>query len=232
MNKLLNLIVLIKIVLLTSSCDKEFSLNGSTESFFNGAKVYLKAETADKWITLDSCEILHGKFYMNGSADSAFVSALFIGEEAIIPIVIEEGNINLDIDRHNITISGTKLNDALSDFMQKKEQFEQRMYELERMEASLILDGHTAESAAAQIEDDFIMVGDSLDTYVENFIKEHYHNILGPCVFQLLCSAMPYPLMTKQVERLLSGAPEAFLSAPYIVSFIAAAEENKKRMSE
>ena len=158
MNKLLNLIVLIKIVLLTSSCDKEFSLNGSTESFFNGAKVYLKAETADKWITLDSCEILHGKFYMNGSADSAFVSALFIGEEAIIPIVIEEGNINLDINRHNITISGTKLNDALSDFMQKKEQFEQRMYELERMEASLILDGHTAESAAAQIEDDFILV--------------------------------------------------------------------------
>ena len=106
------------------------------------------------------------------------------------------------------------------------------MYELERMEAALILEGHTAESAAVQMEDEFASVGDSLDKYVEDFIKEHYTTVLGPCVFQLLCSAMPYPLMTKQVERLLNDAPESFLSDPYIESFIFAANENKRRMSQ
>lgn len=232
MNKLLNLIVLINLTLFASSCGKQYTLHGNTESYFNGSKVYLKVESGEKWETLDSCEILHGKFRMQGPADSTFVTALFIGDEAIIPVVVEAGEITLDICRHDITISGTELNSALSSFMQTKNQFEQRMYELERMEASLILDGHTAESAAAQTEDNFELVGDSLDTYVEGFIKEHYNTVLGPCVFQLLCSAMPYPLMTKQIEGLLSDAPDSFLSNPYVKSFIAAAEENKRRMSE
>ena len=232
MNKLPSLIVLIEFVLLASSCGKEYTLHGNTGSYFNGSKAYLKVEVTDEWKTLDSCEILHGKFCMRGPADSTFVTALFIGEEAIIPVVVEEGEITLDINRHDITIDGTELNNALSTFMQRKSQFERRMYELERLEASLILDGHTAESAALQMEEQFELVGDSLDTYVESFIKEHYNTVLGPCVFQLLCSSMPYPLMTKQVEELLSGAPESFLSDEYVKSFIAAAEENKRRMSE
>ena len=232
MNKLLSLIILINMSLLTSSCGAEFTLHGNTESYFNGSKAYLKVEAGDDWEALDSCDILHGKFKLQGAADSTFVTALFIGEEAIIPVVVEEGEIKLDISKHSITIGGTTLNSALSEFMQKKSLFEQRMYELERLEASLILDGHTAESAALQMEEQFELVGDSLDTYVESFIKEHYNTVLGPCIFQLLCSSMPYPLMTKQVEELLSGAPESFLSDEYVKSFIAAAEENKRRMSE
>ena len=232
MNKLLSLIVLIKLALFTSSCGAEFTLHGNTESYFNGSKAYLKVESGDDWNTIDSCEILHGKFKLQGAADSTYVTALFIGEEAIIPVVIEEGEIKLDINKHSITIGGTALNNALSDFMQKKNQFEQRMYELERREASLILDGHTAESASSQMEEEFNLVGDSLDSYVENFIKEHYHTVLGPCVFQLLCSTMPYPLMTKQVEKLLDEAPESFLSDEYVKSFIAAADENKRRLNE
>ena len=232
MNKLPSLIVLIEFVLLASSCGKEYTLHGNTGSYFNGSKAYLKVEVTDEWKTLDSCEILHGKFCMRGPADSTFVTALFIGEEAIIPVVVEEGEITLDINRHDITIGGTELNSALSSFMQTKNQFEQRMYELERLEASLILDGHTAESAAAQMDEEFTSVGDSMDTYVENFIKEHYHTPLGPCVFQLLCSTMPYPYMTKQIERLIGDAPAPFLSNPYVKSFVSAAEENRRRMSE
>ena len=116
--------------------------------------------------------------------------------------------------------------------MQQKNSFDQRINELERKETSLILDGETPESAAEKVEEEFAAVGDSLDNYVENFIKEHYHTVLGPCVFQLLCSTMPYPLMTKQVERLLNDAPHSFLSDPYVKSFIDAAEENKRRMTE
>lgn len=229
MYRLLYTIKLLCAIFFASSCSNEYIVKGSTCDIFDGANIYIKTLIDGRWEAIDSCEILHGKFMMEGEADSTFISAIFIGNEAVIPIVIEEGNINVDIEMHNVTINGTQLNDKLSHFFNKKYYYEQQIMDLERKEASMILEGHTNKEDYIAIQDQIAEIGNSINFFIEEFIKEHYENVLGPCVFQLWCNGMPYPTINEQIGRILKEAPEVFLSDTYVKEFMAAAEKNSNK---
>ncbi|MBR3854921.1 MAG: DUF4369 domain-containing protein [Bacteroidaceae bacterium] len=220
------------LVPLLASCLGKYSLKGSTDGFYNGEQAYIKVDSGGVWHTVDSCDILHGCFEMSGEVDAPFLTSLFIGEEAIMPIIIESGDIVVNLSMRDANVSGTNLNDQLSRFIEDKDVFERRIMEIERRETALILDGHTAESAAAEVREAIAAVGDSMNLFVEKTIRDHYNTVLGPCIFQLLCSAMPYPLMTKQVEGILADAPQSFKDNHFVKMFVAAAEENMQRMQK
>ncbi|MBQ3188250.1 MAG: DUF4369 domain-containing protein [Bacteroidaceae bacterium] len=217
---------------LTVSCNGGYSLKGTTDNFRDGARVFLKTQNADGWVTFDSCDIIHGAFSMQGSADSSFVASLFIDAEAVVPIIIERGDITVDMSVNDVRISGTPLNDRLSLFIDEKNRLEYRMADIERWEASLILEGHTAASAASVVRDSIASVGDAMDAYVENFIKENYNTPLGPCVFRLLCGTLPYPLMTKLIERIFADAPPVFMNDFFVREFVAACEANERILNK
>ena len=149
-----------------------------------------------------------------------------------MPVIIESGDIVVNLSMRDANVSGTNLNDQLSRFIEDKDVFERRIMEIERRETALILDGHTAESAAAEVREAIAAVGDSMNLFFEKTIRDHYNTVLGPCIFQLLCSAMPYPLMTKQVEGILADAPQSFKDNHFVKMFVAAAEENMQRMQK
>lgn len=232
MYKLLKYSLFAALVPLLASCLGKYSLKGSTDGFYNGEQAYIKVDSGGVWHTVDSCDILHGCFEMSGEVDAPFLTSLFIGEEAIMPVIIESGDIVVNLSMRDANVSGTNLNDQLSQFIEDKDVFERRIMEIERRETALILDGHTAESAAAEVREAIAAVGDSMNLFVEKTIRDHYNTVLGPCIFQLLCSAMPYPLMTKQVEGILADAPQSFKDNHFVKMFVAAAEENMQRMQK
>lgn len=232
MYKLLKYSLFAALVPLLASCLGKYSLKGSTDGFYNGEQAYIKVDSGGVWHTVDSCDILHGCFEMSGEVDAPFLTSLFIGEEAIMPIIIESGDIVVNLSMRDANVSGTNLNDQLSRFIEDKDVFERRIMEIERRETALILDGHTAESAAAEVREAIAAVGDSMNLFFEKTIRDHYNTVLGPCIFQLLCSAMPYPLMTKQVEGILADAPQSFKDNHFVKMFVAAAEENMQRMQK
>lgn len=232
MYKLLKYSLFAALMPLLASCLGKYSLKGSTDGFYNGEQAYIKVDSGGVWHTVDSCDILHGCFEMSGEVDAPFLTSLFIGEEAIMPVIIESGDIVVNLSMRDANVSGTNLNDQLSRFIEDKDVFERRIMEIERRETALILDGHTAESAAAEVREAIAAVGDSMNLFVEKTIRDHYNTVLGPCIFQLLCSAMPYPLMTKQVEGILADAPQSFKDNHFVKMFVAAAEENMQRMQK
>ena len=82
------------------------------------------------------------------------------------------------------------------------------------------------------VRDSIASVGDAMDAYVENFIKENYNTPLGPCVFRLLCGTLPYPLMTKQIERIFADAPPVFMNDFFVWEFVAACEANERILNK
>lgn len=231
MHRLLKYILLAAFMPMLFSCSERYCIKGTTDGFYNGEQAYIKVDSGGTWYTIDSCDILHGCFEMSGEVESPFLTSLFIGEEAIMPVIIECGNISVDLSMRDANISGTNLNNQLARFIEDKEEYERLIMDIERHETSLILDGKTAESAAAAVRDSLTAVGDSLNKFIEKSIRKHYNNVLGPCIFQLLCSAMPYPFITQQVERILADAPQSFKDNHFVKRFIDAATENKRRMS-
>lgn len=230
MYRLLKYFLIAALVPALASCFGKYTVKGSTDGYYNGEQAYIKIDSGGVWHTVDSCDILHGCFEMNGDVDTPFLSSLFIGDEVIMPIIIESGNITVELSARDANVSGTALNDRLAQFIEEKDVYERRIMEIERYETTLILDGRTAESAAAEVREAIAAVGDSMNLFVENTIREHYNTVLGPCIFQLLCSAMPYPFMTKQVERIIADAPQSFRENHFVKMFVAAAEENVRRM--
>lgn len=230
MYKLLKYILISLLTPLLFSCSERYCIKGTTDGFYNGEQAYIKVDSGGVWHIIDSCDILHGCFEISGDVDSPFLSSLFIGEEAIMPVIIERGNIVVELSMRDANVRGTHLNNRLARFIEEKESYERLIMDIERHETTLILDGKTAESAAAMVRDSLAAVGDSMNRFIEKSIREHYNTVLGPCIFQLLCSAMPYPFMTKQIESILADAPLGFKENDFVRRFVEAANENAQRM--
>ena len=76
---------------------------------------------------LDSAEVVHGLFSMKGKIDSVQMVTLYMDEESIMPIVLESGKITVTISNTDLKAVGTSLNNALYEFISKRNQLEKAL---------------------------------------------------------------------------------------------------------
>ena len=60
----------------------------------------------------------------------------------------------------------------------------------------------------------------------------YYENVLGPNVFIMLCSSLPYPIMTPQIDDIIKDAPYSFKSNKMVREFLTKAKENMQLIEE
>ena len=79
---------------------------------------------------LDSCDVVHGQFTFSGSVDSVRMANIFMDDENVLPVVLENGDITIKIDNTQQMVSGTPLNDKLFKFFNKYNQLKIRKLSL------------------------------------------------------------------------------------------------------
>jgi hypothetical protein len=193
--------------------------------------LFVKVPRDGQMVSIDSAEVVHGIFKMNGTADSTYLAALYMDDESLMPIVIEKGNIAIDISNARITVSGTTLNDKLYDFIAKKNAIDDKADELERSESRMIMDGVPEEEILQTLNTERGKLNEELNTLVKNFVTENYTNPLGPGVFLMWCNNFPYPVMTPMIQEIVDGAPEAFTNDPLVKEYIQLAKANMEKLS-
>ena len=207
MNKILFLVAAVAAL---TSCSTSYHVEGSSSiSSLDGSKLYLKTIQNQELRNLDSCDVVHGKFRFSGVLDTVRVASLFMDDESLMPIVLEEGEINIQIDRAKQTVSGTVLNDSLYRFIDKHNQLDNRMNELQ-----------------AEAEE----IAQEREQLMTNSIIENFDNPLGPYLFEMLTSVYRYPILTPQIEYIMSKASKKFKNDPYVNDYYTTAQENEKRM--
>lgn len=198
----------------------------------DGKMLYLKSLRDGEWVKLDSAEVVHGLFSMKGKMDSVQMVTLYMDDESIMPIVLESGKIVVTISNTELKATGTSLNTALYDFIAKKNVMEESIGDLEQKETRMVMDGGDIDEIHGQL----IAEGDSLvkamNLYVKTFISNNYENVLGPSVFMMLCSSLPYPIMTPQIDDIIKDAPYSFKSNKMVREFLTKAKENMKLIEE
>ena len=98
MRKSIYSIVAVATVLLTS-CATSYNVRGtSSVSALDGSKLYLKTVKNNDLKNIDSCEVVHGEFQFVGLLDTVRMVSLFMDDESIMPLVLEEGDIVIRID--------------------------------------------------------------------------------------------------------------------------------------
>ncbi|MDY6113055.1 MAG: DUF4369 domain-containing protein, partial [Alloprevotella sp.] len=133
MNKLLLLILATTSMLLTACSDQCSIAGNSTVGSLDGRMLYLRVScNGQEVMSLDSCEVTHGRFTFSSTLDSTRVAQVYIGNESLMPVVLETGELMVQVDHSGQRVSGGPLNDRLYAFLQRKERIENEQWELDR----------------------------------------------------------------------------------------------------
>lgn len=221
------------LLLLFTSCDRKYKIEGSSSvTSLDGKMLFLKTLHNGEWTVVDSAEVIHGFFKMTGLADSVRMVTLYMNNEGIMPLVLEKGTIEVSISNSQLLAKGTPLNDKLYEFIDKRNSMEVKLEELERKEARMVLDGANLEDVHEQLTKEGESLVKEMNAYIKQFITDNYDNVLGPNIFMMMCSSLPYPIMTSQVEDIMRTAPQTFKNHPLVKDFLSKAKENMQLLEE
>jgi len=214
------------------SCSENYHIQGtSSVALLDGSKLYLKAVNNQQLESIDSCEVIHGKFSFSGVLDTTMLVNLFMDDQPLMmPIVLEAGNIVVRIDDSSRKVSGTPLNETLYAFMDQHNQLSNRMNELSHRESQMLLEGIDEQEIAKQLSVEAEQIAMEEDTLVTNFIVRNSENILGPGVFMMITAGMEYPMLTPQIDHIMSQASETFKNDPYVKEYYKSANEIQAKM--
>ena len=229
MNKILYAIAVIAVF---ASCAESYSVQGSSSiSSLDGSKLYLKAIKNNELKDFDSCEVVHGQFRFAGLLDTIRMANLFMDDKSIMPIVLEKGEISIRIDNAKQVVSGTPMNDLLYEFIDFHNQLDNQMNELYHKENQMLLDGIDEQTINRQLSVEAAVIAQREDSLVTHFIVDNFDNVLGPGVFMMMTSGYPYPVLTPQIEEIMSKATGKFKSDPYVKEYYQVAQENQARQN-
>ena len=218
-NRILPLLLLL---VFFTSCARKYKVEGSSSvTSLDGKMLFLKTLQNGQWVAVDSAEVIHGLFSMKGPVDSV-----------IMPLVLEDGKIEVSISNTQLAAKGTLLNDRLYEFIEKRNALELQIEELDRKEARMVLDGANLEDVHKELAKEGETLVEEMNNYVKQFIIDNNENVLGPSVFMMMCSTLPYPVMTPQIEDIMRTAPLAFKQNQLIKEFLSKAKENMQLIEE
>lgn len=214
-----------------TSCAGSYNVQGSSSvSALDGSKLYLKAVKNNELKNIDSCDVVHGQFHFNGVLDTVRMVNLFMDDESIMPVVLEAGEITIRIDNASQKVGGTPLNDKLYEFIDKHNQLDNQMNELAHKQSQMMLDGIDEATINEKLSIEAAKIAKEEDQLVTSFIVDNFDNVLGPGVFMMITSGYRYPILTPQIEDIMSKATEKFKNNPYVSDYYKTATENEARM--
>ncbi len=202
------------VMVLMCSCSERYTVEGSSSNILDGTMAYIRnLENPMNTSAIDSCQIIHGKFHMDGNIDSSVCVRLFMGDNNF-PMVLEPGNISINISNNTVKLEGTPLNESLYNFLMQRDSLQVLFDELPHKESLMYLDGYSQEEIAKTLNEESARLNTALDKLDTNFIVDNFDNTLGVMWFLRLCydanDWYGFPTTTPQIDDIYSRAPVSF----------------------
>lgn len=215
-----------------TSCAGSYNIQGSSNvPVLDGKMLYLKSFVGDELKSIDSCDIIHGQFQFSGTLDSTQIVTLFMDDESLMPLVLESGEIQINIDNAQQKVSGTPLNEKLFKFIEEYNRIENEMGELGHMQSQAIMDGHDINVVNADLAAKAEKIAEREDKLITTFIVDNFDNVLGPGVFFMITAGHRYPELSPWIEDIMSKATDYFKNNPYVKDYYSKALQNQAIMN-
>ena len=121
--------------MLCTSCSKKYKIEGtSSVSMLDGKMLFIKIPVGDKLVNIDSAEVIHGLFEMQGKVDSTVLASLYMDDECIMPLVIEPGHIDrayeVEREESRMIMDGKDLQTVHQEIQKKRDEIATEMNQL------------------------------------------------------------------------------------------------------
>lgn len=214
-----------------ASCSSSYNIQGTSDvQNLDGHMMYIKALQGNELKSIDSCDVLHGKFAFRGNIDTVKVGTLFINNEGVMPIVLEEGDITIKFNTAKQTCTGTFLNDKLNDFIEQYNQITSQIGDLSHQEAQAMMDGKDMNVVYRELQKKSNSLRDEADSLITSFIEQNFDNVLGPFVFRMATDT-EVPMTNAWIDALMLKATDSFKNDRYVKEFMEAANHNQAVMT-
>lgn len=206
-------------------CASQFNIDGNSSiAGLDGQKMYLRISTCDgldQTICLDSCEVVHGTFSFGGAVDSVAMADLYIGSFPMMPVVLEDGRLFIQMDDIMQTISGGPLNERLNTFLVQRSRCEASLMDLDRRARMMMYEGKSLDQIVVACEPIKNTLIGQLNALDAEFVRDNYTNVLGPGYFMRICTdEKGMPRNDNEIISILADAPPSFLANPFIDHFL------------
>lgn len=213
-----------------TSCSDQYNIMGSSSvDSYEGSTFYLKVPSYQGMCAYDSSEVSHGRFGFEGRVDTICIAQLYIGDNSLMPIVLETGEISIKFTDAERVVKGGTLNNKLYKFLRENTRLQNEIQSTSRKMAQLIIQGASPASYAG-MENRAVLLQEKLDKLWTSFIIDNMDNILGPTYFQEYTSQYFYPVITPQISHILNRAPDVFLARPEVQLYVRDAIFNMQLM--
>ncbi len=219
-------------VLSCASCSQSFKIQGTSNiSDLDGRMLYLKSIQGSEQKSIDSCEIVHGQFKFSGATDSARIATIFMDDKSVMPLVLEEGTINIQLNNTKQSCSGTELNDKLFAFIEKYNTMQSRYGDLLHQESQAVMDGQDLDEIRTKLNADADKIAADEEKLITDFICENFDNVLGPGIFMMITSSYEYPILNPWIDFIMAKATDAFKQNAYVKEYMEVAQRNQNMMN-
>ena len=159
--------------------DNEFLISGTANGVENGRKVFIEVQTETGSLAKDTAVVTDGKFELKGITDGIDIGFVRIENEEInLPIILEEGKIEINIVKdsiHKSTLGGTPNNEKFNTFNLETKAISKKVAKFEKDNGPAM--------QKAQMSKDTVTINklikehkkfqDEMNVYSKNFIKEN-----------------------------------------------------------
>lgn len=217
--------LIVTALLMFTACSKQYNIDGNSSlSCLDGQKLYLRVtkfnETQHHTIDLDSCYVVHGRFSFGGSVDSIAMAEVYMGDERLMPIVLEGGELLMQVDNYGQTVTGGPLNERLTEFLRRRSRYDNELWELDRMASKLLYTGKSMPEVIAELEPKRKDLIKKIEDMEVKFVLDNSTNALGPGYFLQMAHQMVFPTMTEPLQRIVDKAPIDFFRSPGVRHFL------------
>ena len=94
----------------------------------------------------------------------------------------------------------------------------------------MLLDAIDEQTIETQLSAEAAVIAAQEDSLVTHFIIDNYDNVLGPWAFMMVTANYQYPVLTPQIEQIMSQATDAFKNDPYVSQYYQKANEIQAKM--
>lgn len=217
----LSVIASIVVSSLLSSCNRPYQINGTVEVYgYDGKNLSLISCSDGSFRVIDSCRVNHGTFHMKGKTDDVRFVVLCKEGEPIMPLYIEGGKTSVAVMPTYLKASGTKQNDLLYGFLQKKSLIDGRYEDIYQKKMNLMTSGKSNQKELHVIEDSLNCIVKEAEELIYCFISKNYKEQAAIGIFSMMCNSSRDSSVTPLMRKILDNAPEEFLDAPNIQAYV------------
>ncbi len=208
------------------SAKDEYSIKGTFTGVDTG-KVYLQKIVDGQPQTVDTAEIVGGKFSFKGKMDMPDLRILRLNDrDYFAQFFLDNSNITLLANKdslRNTKITGSPTQDVFKLYIAEMEKLNKEVMALQEKYQAAMSSGNSAEADKVKI--DYQAMIDNNKVYTKNFVKEHANSVVSAFI---LMNQMADQIDESELESIVNSFAPEIASSEYVVKLKEMLAEKKK----